>query len=110
MRHYHILLIGSNYIDADALRSLSEQVGFGKRTTIKKIVDRAGAVAYVSKTLNYCLKEIGLEDPRLAGWRRITCSRDIPSWKEVTSKLRPLEKRAVSQWILSKTLGDQNGI
>ncbi len=108
MRHYHILLYGSAFINASALRSLSEQCGFGRRTTIKKISDRAGAVAYVSKTLNYCLKEIGLEDPRIAGWRRITCSRDIPSWKEVTARLYPLEKREISQWILSRTLGGRN--
>lgn len=108
LRHYHVLLHGASYIDANTLRALSERVGFGRRTNIKRVTDKAGAVHYVTKALNYCLKEIGLEDPRLKSWRRVTVSRNLPNWPNTVAKLYPLEKVEKdpdARWLLTRLLG-----
>jgi len=108
MRHYHVLLHGADFIKADSLRQLSEAVGFGRRTNIKAIKDKTGAIHYVTKTLRYVLKEMGLDDPRLRGWRRVTCSRNLPSWPTVASRLNPLDPRTVdpdAHWILTRKMG-----
>ena len=98
MRHYHVLLHGSDYIDADRLRALSERVGFGKRTHITAIHDTAGVESYVTKTLAYVLKEVGIEDVRTKGWRRVTCSRNLPSWESWKAAINPL---APDPWMVN---------
>jgi len=90
MRHYHVLLHGTDYINANALRALSERVGFGRRTNIKKIKNAPGVTNYVTKALAYVLKEVGVDDPRTNGWRRVTCSRNLPSWPSILEKMNPL--------------------
>jgi len=88
MRHYHVLLAGTLYIEKPFLSALAERCGFGYIVDIKHITYDGGIIPYV---LKYVLKEVGYDDPRTHNWRRVSVSRNIPSWGKYLSRLRPLD-------------------
>lgn len=86
MKHWHVLVRGRSWAKQDLarLRDESRAAGLGNRVHVARVGDRVGAVAYL---LKYALKDVGVRDARRSGFRNITCSRDVPSWKRVLERL-----------------------
>ena len=82
MRHYHVLLAGVKYLPISSMNYLlqSHQHGFAWVTPVKS---KGRAARYI---LKYPLKDLGQSRLRFKGWRTVTASRSIPSWKDVQSK------------------------
>jgi len=80
MRHWHVLVDGSQSIPQTELSSYAARCGLGYVTWISKVRERVGAVWYL---LGYVFKSLGTDDERQRGWRKVTVSRNIPNWERV---------------------------
>jgi len=81
MRHWHILL-DIDFVDVRALSVYCVSSGLGRVVYASKVKSREGATYYL---LGYVFKSLGVEDERQRGWRKLTVSRNIPSWEKVVT-------------------------
>ncbi len=97
MRHYHVLLVGASRVDLEALNAICEfhNHGFVWATRVRS---KQRASRYI---LKYPLKDMGSTSYRFRGWRAVTASRSIPSWKDVTKQYRK-DDYVEEGWYLSK--------
>jgi len=105
MRHWHVLQHGAGrWLDGrqlETLRRTAGLVGIGQRVHTRPVESRPGAVRYL---VSYALKEVGIRDARRRGFRAVTCSRNVPSWKRVRDQLNANQGRPlpVPGWELVK--------
>jgi len=79
MRHWHILTDGRPAQNA-LLSAQASRLGLGRVTWVSFVRNTKGATWYL---LGYVTKSLGVYDRRNSGWRRVTCSRKVASWKQV---------------------------
>lgn len=79
MRHWHVL-VDAPWIEQAELSRRAAEVGLGSVVWVSRVKDRAGATYYL---LGYVFKSLGVTDERQEGWRKVTVSRNIPSWPRV---------------------------
>lgn len=81
-RHWHVLVAGPTYMRRRGWDGWLQSVGLGPINDVKRVIDQDGAARYVTK---YVTKgnEHERHEARLRGWRRVTVSRDIPTWKRL---------------------------
>jgi len=79
MRHWHVL-VDCTFVDQGELSTYCASVGLGSVVWVSGVKDREGAVSYL---LGYVFKSLGVTDERQEGWRKLTVSRNIPSWPKV---------------------------
>lgn len=77
MRHWHVLVRGPKDIPHEVVSRTAVASGLGKVAWVKRVTDADGAARYV---LKYVTKGGLAFGERFKGWRRVTVSRDIPSW------------------------------
>ncbi len=82
MRHYHVLLAGVSYLDLEALNALLARAGHGF-CYATRVKSKQRAARYI---LKYPFKDLGAHATRFRGWRVVTASRSIPSWKLVSDR------------------------
>ncbi len=87
MRHWHVL-VDARWIDQKELSEQCLKTGLGSVVWVSKVKERDAAIWYL---LGYVFKSLGTNDPRQEGWRKLTVSRNIPSWE------RTLAARANAQ-------------
>lgn len=84
MRHWHVLVQGTAYLESNALTLNCQAAGTGF-AWVTAVRDRDAAVKYL---LKYLFKDLGLaKDARDAGWRRVCASRNIAPWSLVQQRL-----------------------
>jgi len=79
MRHWHVL-VDCAWIDQADLSTTAAECGLGSVVWVSKVKDPVAATWYL---LGYVFKSLGVEDERQDGWRKLTVSRNIPSWSRV---------------------------
>jgi len=79
MRHWHVL-VDCDRVEQDELSRKAASVGLGYVVWVSRVRSRIGAVWYL---LGYVFKSLGVHDGRQRGWRKLTVSRNIPSWPTV---------------------------
>jgi len=79
MRHWHVL-IDAPWIEQRELSEVALGAGLGSIVWVSRVKDREGATYYL---LGYVFKSLGVTNGRQDGWRKLTVSRNIPSWPKV---------------------------
>lgn len=98
MRHWHILL-DIDYVDVRELSLYAVASGLGKIVYASEVHSREGATYYL---LGYVFKSLGVEDDRQRGWRKLTVSRNIPSWERVLEARHDIPPGgAGSHWLVT---------
>lgn len=102
MKHYHIIVEPVTFISVYELSAAAGKAGLG--TIVYISTDKMGrtrrdAVTYL---LKYCFKDY--TNTRLPkGFRRVTCSRNVPSWGSVCQSLGfKMELEEGDEWFLVK--------
>jgi len=79
MRHWHVL-VDCPRVEQAELSDKAGELGLGTVVWVSGVKSREGAVWYL---LGYVFKSLGVDDDRQRGWRKLTVSRNIPSWNRV---------------------------
>jgi len=103
MRHWHVLLRGVERVDHYQLSRYAQSLGLGRivyETAIKDgDDDYVKAAAYVVK---YATKGTPGHEKRFRGWRRITSSRDLPTWKKISHYVTGIARNESDQWVVRR--------
>ncbi len=98
MRHWHVL-VDTAWVSQPDLSDFCAKAGLGSVVWVSLVKSREGATYYL---LGYVFKSLGVEDERQRGWRKLTVSRNIPSWKKVLAARHDLpEGRAGDHWLVT---------
>ncbi len=105
MRHWHVL-VDVDFIPVRELSVFAESCGLGKVVWASQVKSREGATWYL---LGYVFKSLGVENARQKGWRKLTVSRNIPSWERVLeARHRGVDSRAGDRWTVTRRIDSDN--
>jgi len=97
MRHWHVL-VDAPFVSVWELSAVAVQYGLGSVVWASRVRSNVGAVWYL---LGYVFKSLGNEDQRQFNWRKVTVSRNIPSWPKVLEATHGLPKYDPSdKWVV----------
>jgi len=105
MRHWHIL-IDTPFVDVRELSAFAVDCGLGQVVWASKVKSREGATWYL---LGYVFKSLGVENERQKGWRKLTVSRNIPSWQRVLeARHGASDDDPPSRWVVTGNVGSDH--
>ncbi len=104
MRHWHVL-VDNLWVDQMELSQAAGEAGLGTVVWVSKVKDHVAATWYL---LGYVFKSLGVDDERNEGWRKLTVSRNIPSWPTVlAARADAREPSADINWrVVGRSDGD----